>query len=203
MDTPLGKLTFRQIAILLVFGILAYGVARTQPPGDLTAMVMAGGVAFLPGVFLAFRRVKTVTPETHLAMLLFGFGRVGSRPGRVKARGKRVLPVGEPEPLEAPRRVEVEVGGLTAERPVVISGLLRDPRTGELLPFRGFTVYVDGHRYQDGFTDERGGFTVYFTPRRLGVHQVELVPEGFKGEPFRFQVEVKLSGRVRVSGQET
>ncbi len=202
LPTPIGKFTFRQLAILIVFGIVAYGVAGTQPPQDLMARIMAGAIVFLPGLFLAFKRVKTVSPEAHLAMLLFGgFRGAGPKPVRRRAKGRRgVLPVEEPKPLEVPRRVEVEVGAATVEKPIVISGVLRNPRSGEPLPLRSFTVYVDGRRHQDGFTDERGSFTIYFTPQHPGLHTVELVPEGYSGEPFKIEVDVKLSGRVRIRG---
>lgn len=207
MDTPVGKLTLRQIAILVIFGVLAYGVARTQPPSDPMSMVMAGGLTFLPGLFLAFKKVKTISPEAHLAMLLFGFGRgFGPRPGTAKRgrriKGKTLVPVEESQPIQVPQHVEVEVGAAGGEKPVVISGLLRNPRTGEVMPATPFTVYVDGRRYQDGFTDEHGTFTIYFTPQHLGVHTVELLPEGYAGEPFRLEVDVKLSGRVRIRGPE-
>jgi hypothetical protein len=67
---------------------------------------------------------------------------------------------------------------------------------------RPFTVYVDGRQYQAGITDEKGFFTIYFMPQRLGLHTVELVPEGYDGRPFSLEVEVKVSGRtmVRASG---
>ncbi len=182
LDTPVGRFSIRQTIALLVFGLLAWAVSLLF--NDLMMKIVAAGAVFFIGVVVFTRRVKTISPERHL-LLLLGIG----RPLKKKARKKKkVKKKGRAKPSIPVRTMMVSA---TLGVPVKVVGVLRDPATGKLLPHRSFDIFVDGQPYSAGATDDNGFFNVFFVPDRYGVFKIEVKPEGFADIAQQITVNVK------------
>jgi len=193
IDTPLGRLSLRQMAGLGLSALLGYLASLLL--ADLIFKVAAGAIAFLPGAIIVMQPVRTVAPERYL-LLMFGLGVLKPRrakPGRA-GKGKGGV---KAEPVKG--EVKVMRVSATLEAPIKIVGVLRDPSTGELLAERGFDFLVDGEYHSSGVTDEEGFFTVFFAPKRYGVYRVEVRPEGYAGSAQEFEVHVEPKGGVKVA----
>ena len=191
-ETPAGRLSIRQLVILLVFAVLGY--ASSIPFDDLIYKAAFGGAVFAAGFVLASRGVKVVAPE-RMILLAFGFGRLSPESTRPSAlmgeRGRR----GGVE-AEAPAgimRVSAEL-----ESPVKVVGVLRDPSAGEVLCGKPYEVLVGGELCGSGVSDEQGFFTAFFTPRMYGEFEVEVRPEGYAGGQI-FKLIVEPKGGVKVA----
>ena len=174
LDTPFGRLSPRQVLIILLFAIPAWLVASNPPPfiEDPVAGWVAGGLVFMAGVMLAFKKVKTVPPEKLLLATLrppVGLGRKPSR--RLK-------------------RIEVYVD-IESPSPVRLVGVLRDS-TGR--PMRGisFTVKIDGREAGGGVTDEEGFYSIQLVPEEVRPYRVVVEVDGEVVD----EVEVEVRGRV-------
>lgn len=184
LDTPVGRFSIRQTVALLAFGLLGWAVASFFE--DLMFKLVSAGVVFFVGAAVFTRKVKTVSPERHL-LLMLGVGRPLKRKfkTRRKAKGGRIRP---------PPPVRSVVLSASLEAPVKVVGVLRDPASGRLLPHRGFEVYVDGKPHSEGSTDEHGFFSVFFVPDRYGTFKVEVKPKGFAEVAQQITVNVKPKG---------
>lgn len=188
-DTPVGRLSVRQLTIIAVFGGL--GWLSSLLFADMLYKIAVGGAVFAAGLALAMQKHKVVTPERAI-LLAFGFGR--TYPGRVKAIGEGKEEERREEDALAKRmRVSADL-----ESPVKVIGVLRDPSTGEVLRVKPYEVIVRGERCSSGVSDEQGFFTAFFTPKMYGEYGVEVRPEGHaRGQMFRLIVEPK--GGVKVA----
>jgi len=190
LDTPIGRFSIRQTVAFLVFGLL--GWFATLLFDDLMLKIVAAGAAFFMGAAVFTRRVKTVSPERHL-LLLLGIGRPlkkSVKTRKARKRGKHA----KPSPP-----VKTMMVSASLDAPVKVVGVLRDPATGRLLPNRGFEIYVDGAPYSAGTTDEHGFFNVFFVPERYGVFKIEVKPEGFADVAQQITINVKPKGVTEVA----
>ncbi|MBW2559142.1 MAG: hypothetical protein JRD69_09990 [Deltaproteobacteria bacterium] len=189
LDTPIGRFSIRQTVAFLVFGLLAW--AATLFFEDLMLKIVVAGAVFFLGAAIFTRRVKTITPERHL-LLILGIGRPLKK--SVKTKKKRKYK-GQPKP-SAP--VKSMVVSATLDAPVKLVGVLKDPSTGKLLPHRGFEIYVDGKPYSAGTTDEHGFFNVFFVPEQFGTFKIEVKPEGFADVAQQITINVKSTKQFSV-----
>jgi len=179
LDTPLGRYSVRQMLILLVFAFFSYATSLLFSD-PLMKIVVAGSIFMFGAAMFAMRRIKTISPERHI-LLLLGVGRV--RPRRVAAVEEK------PAEKRAPP-VKSVVVSTTLESPVKIVGVLRDPVYKKYLPKKNFDVYIDGRFHYSGVTDEQGFFAVFFVPDRYGPFNVTVKPEGL-AEAQNITVNVK------------
>jgi len=189
-DTPVGRLSVRQLIIIAVFGGL--GWLSSLLFEDILYKIAIGGAVFGAGLVLAMQKLKVITPERAI-LLAFGFGR--TYPKRMKAIGEgkeKKRKKGEAAPAKR-MRVSADL-----ESPVKVVGVLRDPSTGEVLRGKPYEVFARGERCSSGISDEQGFFTAFFTPKMYGEYTVEVRPEGYaRGQMFRLIVEPK--GGVKVA----
>lgn len=171
-DTPLGKLTLRQMLIVVVFGALAWGAASFAGD-DVMLKLFLGGSIFIVGLALAFQRVKTVTPEMSIILLMLS----SSTPKPKRNRVTREVEVTS-KPLEA-KALNISTQDIQSIVPVKVVGVLKDPTSGKPIQRKGFEVLVEGKSYTKGSTDDEGFFTVYFLPESYGSFKVEVKPEGY------------------------
>ena len=186
-DTPVGRLSIRQLIIIAVFGGL--GWLSSLLFADILYKIAAGGAVFAAGLILAMQRVKVITPERAI-LLAFGIGRTYPKGMKAVAEGK-----GKKRKKMLVKRMRVSAD---LESPVKIVGVLRDPSTGEVLEGKPYEVFTRGERCSSGVSDEQGFFTAFFTPRMYGEYEVEVRPEGYAmGQTFKLIVEPK--GGVKVA----
>jgi len=186
-DTPVGRLSIRQLTIIAVFGGL--GWLSSLLFADMLYKIVVGGAVFAVGLILAMQRVKVITPERAI-LLALGIGR--TYPKGMKAAVERK---GEKKKKTPVKRMRVSAD---LESPVKIVGVLRDPSTGEVLQGKPYEVFTRGERCSSGVSDEQGFFTAFFTPRIYGEYEVEVRPEGCaRGQTFKLIVEPK--GGVKVA----
>ncbi len=132
-DTPLGKLTLRQMLIVIAFGALAWGTASFA--SDAMLKLFLGGSTFIIGLAPAFQRVKTVTPEKSILLML-------STPKPTKPA---------PATHEA-KALNISAQDIQSIVPVRVVGVLKDPATGKSIQRRGFEVLVEDASYAKGST---------------------------------------------------
>jgi hypothetical protein len=171
LNTPIGKLSMRQMVVLISFAGVSFLLAMIFAPDDLIMELMIAAPIAIVGISIFGRKVKTISPE-RLLIYMFTGGR--------KVKKVKVEPEGEVEklaaekPLSIPNVVNVSS---SLDSPVKLVGVLRDPQTGRNLPLKAYEVFVDGEPVFSGVTDESGFFTIFFTPTRYGVFDVEVKPE--------------------------
>jgi hypothetical protein len=172
LETPIGKFSIRQTIIYLFFAVLAAMVFLALGGVMEVIPLASAAVVFVLGATLFGRKVKTMAPERMLMYLLF------SRKGkpRLKLKKAEVTPEAKAvkEIAEIPNVVHV---ASLLDAPVKLVGILRDQQTGDPLPNKAFDVLVNGEHEFSGFTDERGFFTVFFTPASYGLFNLEIKPE--------------------------
>jgi len=171
LDTPIGKLSVRQTAVLMLFAVVAFLLATTFAPDDLMMELIIAAPIAIVGISIFGRKVKTISPE-HLLIYMFTGGK---RVKKVKVKPEGAIEkLAAEKPLAIPNAVNVSS---SLDSPVKLVGVLRDPQTGRNLPLRAYEVFVDGESVFSGVTDESGFFTIFFTPTRYGVFDVEVKPE--------------------------
>lgn len=190
-DTPLGKLTLRQMLIIVIFGTLAWGAASFA--GDTMLKLFLGGSIFISGLAFTFQRVKTVTPEMSILLML------SSSTPKPKTSGA-ALEAEVTSKLTEAKALNIPAQDIQSIVPVKVVGVLKDPATGRPIQRRGFEVLVEGKSYAKGSTDDEGFFTVYFLPESYGSIKVEVKPEGYTNALETLVVNVQpaqrdLSGR--------
>lgn len=183
-DTPLGRFSIRQTFIFLLFGLLAYAFFSLTSTMNTTAGAVGAGATFLLGAAVFTRKVKTVSPEKHLLLIL-----TANHTRKVKRETENV--VRGKERFKPPKRAQNMLLSATLNAPVKVVGVLRDPASGKPLLSRSFEVSVDGAAISKGFTDEEGFFAAYFVPDRYGVFKVEVKPEGYAEGAQQITVQVK------------
>jgi hypothetical protein len=189
-DTPIGRLSVRQLIIIAFFGGL--GWLSSFPFADIIYKIAVAGAVFGAGLVLAMQKLKVITPERAI-LLAFGFGR--TYPKRAKAIGESNERKRKKEEAMPVKRMRVSAD---LESPVKVVGVLRDPSTGEVLRKRPYDVIARGEPCGSGVSDEQGFFTAFFMPKMYGEYTVEVRPEGYaRGQVFRLIVEPK--GGVKVA----
>lgn len=191
LDTPVGRLSIHQTIAVLVFGVLGWFTSFFFQ--DLVFKVAVGGGVFFAGAFLFTRRVKTVSPERHL-LLMLGIGRSSKKRARKGIRKKG----GRGRYAESTVPVKPMVVSASLDMPVKVVGVLRDPASGKLLPRRGFEINIGGKPHSAGITDEHGFFNVLFVPDHFGLFKVEVKPEGFADVVQQITVNVTPKGVGRI-----
>jgi len=170
LETPIGKLSLRQTAVLILFAVVAFFLATIFAPDDLMMELIIAAPIAIVGISIFGRKVKTISPE-HLLIYMFTGGK---RVKKVKIKPEEIEKLATEKPLSIPNAVNVSSA---LDSPVKLVGVLRDPQTGRNLPLRAYEVFVDGEPVFSGVTDESGFFTIFFTPTRYGVFDVEVKPE--------------------------
>lgn len=181
LDTPFGRISFRQLIILSAFALPAWLVFACSA-ADMAVRVAAAGAIMVAGVVMASWRIKTVPIERSI-LLALGVGRKMPERRVAGGRGKMKKRVAGAPPVKS-SRIHAVVG-----EAVKIVGVLRDPQTGAPLANRQFSVIVDGRlRYRD-FSDESGMFEVVYLPEQPGIVRVEVAPEGYA---FSEKIEITV-----------
>jgi hypothetical protein len=171
LDTPIGKLSMRQTVVYILFAVAAFFLATILSTDLLTEIIIAAPIAIV-GISIFGRKVKTIAPEFLIYYLFKGGGKVKKM--RFKLGEEVVEKLTAEKPLSIPNAINVSS---SLDSPVKLVGVLRDPQTGRNLPVRPYDVLVDGEKVFSGVTDESGFFTIFFTPTRYGVFDVEVKPE--------------------------
>ncbi|HDH44909.1 MAG TPA: hypothetical protein ENG66_05920 [Thermococcus sp.] len=187
LNTPIGKFSIRQMIVILGFAGLA-AIAFMSIPDQLFAIVIAGSI-FVGGFAIFGRKVKTISPEYTLYLILFKRGLPKPKPVKPRPPTQPGLPIPEKE-LSKPQNV-VHISSFL-DSPVRIVGLLRDPQTGEPFVNRPFDVFLGGERIFSGVTDENGFFTIFFMPPSYGSFELEI-------KPARTVVSVKVPVEIAPS----
>jgi hypothetical protein len=190
LDTPIGRLTLRQTAALILFALSAWMASLLFT--DVIFKLFVGGAVFTLGAVIFTHKVKTVPPERCI-LLALGIGR--ARPRKPVKMKKRIEGGGRSTMAPTPLK-KMRVSAML-DAPIKVVGVLKDPSNGKLLPHRGFEFIVDGVRHSSGVTDEQGFFTVFFAPQRFGVYRVEVRPDGYAGATQTFMVQVEAKGRIK------
>lgn len=190
-DTPLGKLTVRQMSILGFFAVLAYGVSTLA--SDTTGKALLGGTVLVVGLALALQRVKTVPPERSILLMLSM-----PKPRKPKAASGKEDAEKKTDRLEA-ESLRIPVEDITSIPRVSVAGFLADPHTGRVLSRRGFQVFIGDEKVSEGVSKPDGSFAVYLKPSGYGQFELKIVPEGFSDavQTIPVLIEPKGDGRVR------
>lgn len=195
IDTPVGRMSPRQLAGMGSFALLAWAIFQGLGFLDIVARLVPAIVVFFVGVVFFTWPIKTVPPEKVLLLMLgIGKKRAGAKRAverRVKqeAGGRRIA-----TPPAAPTIKVVRAQAVVGE-PFKVVGVLRDPRTGRPLANHGFEVLVDGVLQYKSVTDEQGGFEVVYMPQSVGVIRIVVRPEGVVGAEQGIEVTVAGSRR--------
>jgi hypothetical protein len=192
-DTPIGKLTVRQVAIVFVFGISAW-VAFNSVGDDMLKVAVTSLLAIL-GLAFAFQRIKTLTPEQSMMFALFA-KRIDV--GSARKKKSAVPPFSTPSTSAGQGGTETfDISMLDAGDDVQDSQiqklvvLVRDPQTGGPLPNRGCEILVEGKSIGRRLTDEEGFLTIPFVPK-LGINTIEVKPEGYTAIVKNVTVDVQM-----------
>lgn len=174
-DTPFGRVSFRQMAYLGLFGFAAWCAFSALKDVDMIfSAAAAAGLIFIIGVIFASWRIKTVPIERSI-LLAMGIGR--KHPKRKKPpKPTKATRVPKPPP---PVPVKTSKMMATVGEPIKIVGILREPATGIVLAHRGFSVIIDGRSHYKGATDEQGSFEVVYLPEQPGLVKIEVKPDGY------------------------
>jgi hypothetical protein len=205
-DTPIGKLTVRQVAIVFVFGISAW--AAFNSIGDDMLKVAVTSLLVILGLAFAFQRIKTLTPEQSMMFALFAPRTRRAGTGRSKKNAKMplsTLPVnaGREEGSETFDISMLDAGGdihdAQMQKLVV---LVRDPQTGTALPNRGCEILVEGKSIGRRLTDEEGFLTIPFVPKP-GINTIEVKPEGYAAIVKNITVDIQMRQAERFHSTKT
>lgn len=200
-DTPIGKLTLRQMLIIIIFGALAWGAASFA--GDAMLKLFLGGSIFIVGLALAFQKVKTVTPEMSILLMLSSASSSSSTTPKLRsARAMRDDGEAASKPLDA-KALNISAQDIQSIVPVKVVGVLKDPASGKPIQRKGFEVLVEGKSYTKGSTDDEGFFTVYFLPESYGSFKVEVKPEGYTQVLETLVVNVQPAQRDLAAKRDT
>jgi hypothetical protein len=194
-DTPIGKLTVRQVAIVFVFGISAW--AAFNSVGDDMLKVAVTSLLVILGLAFAFQRIKTLTPEQSMMFALFA-KRIDTGSARKKEKnaappfsnlsagaGQGGTEIFDISVLDAGDNIH----DAQMQKLVV---LVRDPTTGSPLPNKGCEILVDGKSAGKRLTDEEGFLTIPFVPEKPGINTIEVKPEGYAAIVKSITVDVQL-----------
>jgi hypothetical protein len=202
LDTPIGKLSIRQTIIFLVFGLVGFTVFSLIPEQTI-GMIVAVAVA-VAGIAGFGRRVKTVSPEHILIIMLTGGDRVRKPSPKTEeaATPEAAIPEGAStaDELVKPATPSGATGKViqvssTLDAPVKLVGMLKDPETGRALGNRAFEVFVNRERVTEGITDDGGFFMIFFAPFSYGLFMVEIKPEGMtRSQTIKVQVNPARGG---------
>jgi hypothetical protein len=159
------------MVVLISFAGVSFLLATIFAPNDwVMELIIAAPIAIV-GISIFGRKVKTISPERLLIYMFTGGRKV--KKVKVELEGE-VEKLAAEKPLSIPNVVNVSS---SLDSPVKLVGVLRDPQTGRNLPLKAYEVFVDGEPVFSGVTDESGFFTIFFTPTRYGVFDVEVKPE--------------------------
>lgn len=193
-DTPIGKLTVRQVAIVFVFGISAWAVFNSV--GDDILKVAVTSLLVILGLAFAFQRIKTLTPEQSMMFALFAPRSAAGGSGRKKKNAKMpisTLPV-NPE-QEGSETIDISMldpgGDIHDAQMQKLVVLVRDPQTGSPLPNKGCEIMVEGKSIGRRLTDEEGFLTIPLAPKP-GINTIEVRPEGYAAIVKNVTIDVQM-----------
>jgi hypothetical protein len=203
-DTPIGKLTVRQVAIVFVFGISAW--AAYNSVGDDMLKVAITSLLVILGLAFAFQRIKTLTPEQSMMFALFA-KRIDV--GSARKKESAVPPFSTPSASTGQGGTEtfdismLDAGGdihdAQMQKLVV---LVRDPQTGTALPNRGCEILVEGKSIGRRLTDEEGFLTIPLVPKP-GINTIEVKPEGYAAIVKNITVDIQMRQAERFHSTKT
>ncbi|MDR0373098.1 MAG: hypothetical protein LBI79_06030 [Nitrososphaerota archaeon] len=143
LDTPIGRFSIRQMAIFLTFGLSAWVASLAF--SDLVLKIVVAGAIFFTGAALFTRKIKTISPETHL-LYLIKKGAWHIKQKQPPSKGKSMDQVSRSVLLSA-----------TLGVPVKVAGVLKD-LTGKILQSKNFKVNINNTTHQKGTTDQEAIF---------------------------------------------
>lgn len=198
-DTPIGKLTVRQVATVFVFGISAW-MAYNSVGDDMLKVAVTSLIVIL-GLAFAFQRIKTLTPEQSMMFALFA-PRTGIGAERAKKNKTSIstLPVnaGGQEGSETFDISMLDAGDDVHDAQMQkLVVLVRDPQTGSPLPNRGCEILVEGESIGRRLTDEEGFLTIPLVPKP-GINAIEVKPEGYAAIVKSITVDVQMRQTERL-----
>jgi hypothetical protein len=164
LDTPVGRFSIRQMAIFLVFGLLAW--VSSVVFADLVLKIVVAGAVFFSGAALFTRKIKTIPPEVHLLHL--------SKQFLQTTKQKHQTPTKNKQPVEQPSKTMHLLA--TIGTPTKIVGILKD-KTGKTLSDKNFQVTINNTPHSKGTTDLEGNFCTYFIPDQPGLFQIDIQPQ--------------------------
>jgi len=187
LDTPLGRFSIRQMGIFLIFGLLSWVSSLVFV--DLVLKIAVAGAVFFTGAALFTRKIKTVSPETHLLYLI-----------------RRVLPTSQnhaPSTKSKPQVEQVSKSTLllsaTLGVPIKVVGVLKD-FSGKILAGKPFSVHINNAVHSSGSTDAEGCFCTYFVPERSGRFEVVIQPE--ENPETSQQIIIQVNPKTKTEQEE-
>jgi hypothetical protein len=164
LDTPVGRFSIRQMAIFLIFGLLAWisSLAFT----DLVLKIVVAGAVFFSGAALFTRKIKTIPPEIHLLHLIRQFLQTTKQKHTTLTKSRQSV-----EQTSKVMHLLATIG-----TPTKIVGILKD-KTGKTLVDKTFQVTINNTPHSKGTTDPEGNFCTYFIPDQPGLFQIDIQPQ--------------------------
>ena len=190
LDTPVGRFSIRQMAIFLVFGLLAW--VSSLAFADLALKIVVAGAVFFTGAALFTRKIKTISPENHLLHLIKKYAEQTSK----QKHPKRLNDKQSSEQTSKSLLLSTTIGA-----PVKVVGILKDPN-GEILCSKNFKVNVNNTPHTKGTADEEGYFCTYFVPDHQGLFQLTIQPENSPIPTQQITIEVNHPKKTEPQKQE-
>ena len=142
----LGDVSIRQIIYIIFPTIIVYKLA--SPLGAIPLMVFML-ITISLSIFIAKKPVKAFKPEEQLYLAL-----LGTQPKTREKKKKRIIEkYVETPPTEYVKKNET----------VLITGILKDPATGEPIPNAEIQLIINGERGPTIRTDNKGNYKIYYT----------------------------------------
>ncbi|AFU57607.1 hypothetical protein Ngar_c06640 [Candidatus Nitrososphaera gargensis Ga9.2] len=195
-DTPIGKLTVRQVAIVFVFGVSAWAAFNSVGDDDMLKVAVTSLLVILALAF-AFQRIKTLTPEQSMMFALFAPKTSTGRSRRIKKNTNTPISTLSVDVGQQKGSETFDISVLDASDNIQdgqiqkLVVLVRDPQTGHPLPNRGCGILVDSERIGRRLTDEEGFLTIPFVPKQ-GINTIEVKPEGYAAIVKNVTVDVHM-----------
>ena len=205
-DTPIGKLTVRQVAIVFVFGVSAW--AAFNSVGDDMLKVAVTSLLVILALAFAFQRIRTLTPEQSVMFALFAPKTSTGRTRRIKKNTNTPISTlsvdaGQQEGSETFDISVLDAGDNIQDGHIQkLVVLVRDPQTGNPLPNRGCEILVDSESIGRRLTDEEGFLTIPFVPKQ-GISTIEVKPEGYAAIVKNVTVDVHMRQGEQLHSSKT
>jgi hypothetical protein len=141
----LGDISIRQLAYIIIPTIIIYKL--TSPLGTIPLaifMLLTTSIS----LFIAKKPTKAFKPEEQLYLAL-----LKPQPKTRKRKEKKIEKYAETPPTEYVKKDET----------VLITGVLRNPATGEPIPNAEILLIINGEKGPTIKTDNKGNYKIYYT----------------------------------------
>jgi hypothetical protein len=189
LDTPVGRFSIRQMAIFLIFGLLAW--ISSLAFVDLVLKIVVAGAIFFSGAALFTRKIKTIPPEIHLLHLTKQFLQTTNQKHPTLTKSK--------QPVEQASKVMHLLA--TIGTPTKIVGILKD-KTGKTLADKNFQVTINNTPHSKGTTDHEGNFCTYFIPDHTGLFQIDIQPQDHPNTTQKITIQTNPKPETKEGGNQ-